>query len=69
MAIPVPDLNPLENEWVELKCQHGSGNLERLCMEEVRTVLCSEKPHGGATVHKICAGISDDQGLNVDLLV
>jgi len=28
MAIPVPDLNPIENEWAEL--QHGSGNLKDL---------------------------------------
>jgi len=37
MTIPVPDLNPIEYEWVELKRRSTNmdlKDLERFCMEE-----------------------------------
>jgi len=40
MAIPVPDLNPLENEWAELKRRSTNMDLERFYLEEWSLISC-----------------------------
>jgi len=40
MAIRTPDLNPIEDDWAELKRRSTNKDLERFCMEEWSLISC-----------------------------